>query len=86
MYIQMSRDALAGLGPGLRDLTVRGNQLKELPDLSPLNSLEAVDLQDNPLLCDCSLLPLRRSVQLSTGIREIIVKSDYLYVRPSCGE
>ncbi|XP_062294258.1 chondroadherin-like protein [Scomber scombrus] len=57
---KMSRDALAGLGPGLKALTVRGNQLEELPDLSPLTSLEVVDLQDNPLLCDCPLLPLRR--------------------------
>lgn len=61
----MSRDALAGLGPGLRALTVRGNQLEDLPDLSPLTSLEVVDLQDNPLLCDCPLLPLRRSGQFS---------------------
>ncbi|XP_029293951.1 chondroadherin-like protein [Cottoperca gobio] len=57
---KMSRDALAGLGPGLRALTVRGNQLEELPDLSPLTGLEVVDLQDNPLLCDCPLMPLRR--------------------------
>ncbi|XP_022612751.1 chondroadherin-like protein [Seriola dumerili] len=57
---KMSRDALAGLGPGLRALTVRGNQLEELPELSPLTGLEVVDLQDNPLLCDCALLPLRR--------------------------
>uniref|UniRef100_A0A3Q3W4G3 Chondroadherin-like b n=1 Tax=Mola mola TaxID=94237 RepID=A0A3Q3W4G3_MOLML len=48
------------LGPRLRALTVRGNQLEELPDLSPLTGLEVVDLQDNPLLCDCRLLPLRR--------------------------
>ncbi|XP_076608373.1 chondroadherin-like protein [Chaetodon auriga] len=57
---KMSRDALVGLGPGLRALTVRGNQLEELPDLSPLTGLEVVDLQDNPLRCDCPLLPLRR--------------------------
>lgn len=60
----MSRDALVGLGPGLRALTVRGNQLEELPDLNPLTGLEVVDLRDNPLLCDCRLLPLRRSVQV----------------------
>uniref|UniRef100_UPI0037E98BBC chondroadherin-like protein n=1 Tax=Semicossyphus pulcher TaxID=241346 RepID=UPI0037E98BBC len=60
---KMSQDALAGLGPGLRALTVRGNQLEELPDLSPLSGLEVVDLQDNPLLCDCSLLPLRRWIE-----------------------
>ncbi|XP_047428240.1 chondroadherin-like protein [Mugil cephalus] len=57
---KMSKDALLGLGPGLTTLTLRGNQLEELPDLRPLLGLEAVDLQDNPLLCDCSLLPLRR--------------------------
>lgn len=64
----MSRDALAGLGPGLKALTVRGNQLEELPELSPLAGLEVVNLQDNPLRCDCALLPLRRSVQSFTGI------------------
>ncbi|XP_068193590.1 chondroadherin-like protein isoform X2 [Antennarius striatus] len=56
---KMSKDALAGLGPGLTALTMRGNLLEELPDLSPLTGLEVVDLQDNPLRCDCSLLPLR---------------------------
>ncbi|XP_030591715.1 chondroadherin-like protein [Archocentrus centrarchus] len=57
---KISRDALLGLGSGLQTLTMRGNQLKELPDLSPLSNLEVVDLRDNPLQCDCSLLPLRR--------------------------
>ncbi|KAM9843128.1 chondroadherin-like protein [Aulostomus maculatus] len=57
---KMSWDALEGLGPGLRALALRGNQLKELPDLSLLTSLQVVELQDNPLLCDCDLLPLRR--------------------------
>lgn len=57
----MSHEALAGLGAGLKALTVRGNQLEVLPDLSPLSSLEVVGLQGNPLLCDCRLLPLRRS-------------------------
>ncbi|XP_060946550.1 chondroadherin-like protein [Limanda limanda] len=57
---KMSRDALAGLGAALRALTLRGNQLEELPELRPLTGLEVVDLQDNPLLCDCALLPLRR--------------------------
>jgi len=65
----MSMDALAGLGPGLRALTMRGNQLEELPDLSPLTGLEVVDLQDNPLMCDCPLWPLRRSVQSLPGSR-----------------
>ncbi|KAK5856634.1 hypothetical protein PBY51_008217 [Eleginops maclovinus] len=57
---KMSLDALAGLGPELKALTVRGNQLQELPDLSPLTGLEVVDLQENRLLCDCALLSLRR--------------------------
>ncbi|XP_039861963.1 chondroadherin-like protein [Simochromis diagramma] len=57
---KISKDALLGLASELRTLTVRGNQLEEFPDLSPLTSLETVDLQDNPLRCDCSLLPLRR--------------------------
>ncbi|KAL6103306.1 chadl [Pungitius sinensis] len=63
---KMSRYALAGLGPGMRVLTVRGNQLEELPDLSPLTGLEVVDLQDNPLMCDCPLLPLRRWIENNT--------------------
>ncbi|KAL3987448.1 kelch-like protein 33 [Sarotherodon galilaeus] len=57
---KISKDALLGLGSELRTLTVRGNQLEEFPDLSSLTGLETVDLQDNPLRCDCSLLPLRR--------------------------
>uniref|UniRef100_A0A3Q2GGU0 Chondroadherin-like protein n=1 Tax=Cyprinodon variegatus TaxID=28743 RepID=A0A3Q2GGU0_CYPVA len=57
---KISKEALLGLGPGLKVLSVRGNQLKELPDLSALAGLEMIDMQDNPLLCDCSLLPLRR--------------------------
>uniref|UniRef100_A0A672HBQ0 Chondroadherin-like protein n=1 Tax=Salarias fasciatus TaxID=181472 RepID=A0A672HBQ0_SALFA len=57
---KVPQDALLGLGAGLRALTVRGNKLKELPDLSPLTGLEVVDLQDNPLECDCLLMPLRR--------------------------
>ncbi|KAM4635620.1 chondroadherin-like protein [Polymixia lowei] len=57
---KMSRDSLAGLGSGLRALTLGGNQLEELPDLRPLTGLEVVNLQDNPLLCDCPLMLLRR--------------------------
>ncbi|XP_029363960.1 chondroadherin-like protein [Echeneis naucrates] len=57
---KISVDALVGLGPGLRTLTMRGNQLEWLPELSPLTGLEEADLQDNPLLCDCALLPLRK--------------------------
>ncbi|XP_027898765.1 chondroadherin-like protein [Xiphophorus couchianus] len=57
---EMSKEALLGLGPRLKVLTVRGNQLKTLPDLSPLSGLEMIDLRDNPLVCDCDLLPLRR--------------------------
>ncbi|XP_061740811.1 chondroadherin-like protein [Nerophis ophidion] len=57
---KMSMDALAGLGPGLKTLTLRGNRLKELPHLHRLTGLEVLDLQGNPLLCDCTLLPLRR--------------------------
>uniref|UniRef100_A0A8C5G6N3 Chondroadherin-like protein n=1 Tax=Gouania willdenowi TaxID=441366 RepID=A0A8C5G6N3_GOUWI len=59
---KMSRDAVLGLDSALQTLTMRGNQLKEVPDLSSLSSLEALDLQDNPLHCDCLLLPLRGSV------------------------
>uniref|UniRef100_A0A3Q3LLC6 Chondroadherin-like protein n=1 Tax=Mastacembelus armatus TaxID=205130 RepID=A0A3Q3LLC6_9TELE len=39
----------------------------------PLTSLEVVDLQENPLMCDCPLLPLRRSVQSFTGINGLQV-------------
>lgn len=69
-FFQMSEDALQDLGSALRHLTVRGNQLKELPDLRPLTGLEGVDLRDNPLLCDCALLPLRRSVRVLTRVLE----------------
>ncbi|XP_053708147.1 chondroadherin-like protein [Synchiropus splendidus] len=57
---KLSRDALSGLGSALRALTVRGNQLEELPDLRPLKHLEVLDLEENPLRCDCSLMPLHR--------------------------
>ncbi|XP_041734993.2 chondroadherin-like protein [Coregonus clupeaformis] len=58
---KMSRDSLAGLGSGLTTLSLGGNQLEELPDLSPLTGLEVINLAHNPLLCDCPLLPLRKS-------------------------
>ncbi|XP_054892086.1 chondroadherin-like protein [Poeciliopsis prolifica] len=67
---EMSKEALLGLGPHLKVLTVRGNQLKTLPDLSPLSGLEMIDLRDNPLVCDRDLLPLRRWMER--------VKSDVL--------
>ncbi|XP_067088201.1 chondroadherin-like protein [Osmerus mordax] len=57
---KMAKDSLAGLGSGLKVLSLGGNQLKELPDLRPLSGLEAINLAGNPLLCDCLLLPLRR--------------------------
>lgn len=57
--LQMSQDSLAGVGPGLRSLFLEGNQLEEVPDLRPLRSLEVINLADNPLMCDCPLLPLR---------------------------
>uniref|UniRef100_A0A3P9KE80 Chondroadherin-like protein n=1 Tax=Oryzias latipes TaxID=8090 RepID=A0A3P9KE80_ORYLA len=56
---RMSQDSLAGVGPGLRSLFLEGNQLEEVPDLRPLRSLEVINLADNPLMCDCPLLPLR---------------------------
>ncbi|XP_067101141.1 chondroadherin-like b isoform X2 [Osmerus mordax] len=56
---KMSKDSLAGLGPGLRSLYLEGNQLEEVPDLNSFTSLEVINLADNPLLCDCPLLPLR---------------------------
>uniref|UniRef100_A0A8C7M559 Chondroadherin-like protein n=2 Tax=Oncorhynchus kisutch TaxID=8019 RepID=A0A8C7M559_ONCKI len=57
---KMSRDSLVGLGSGLTTLSLGGNQLEELPDLSQLTGLEVINLAHNPLLCDCTLLPLRR--------------------------
>ncbi|KAF0025172.1 hypothetical protein F2P81_022053 [Scophthalmus maximus] len=56
---KMSQNSLAGLGAGLRSLFLEGNQLEEVPDLHPLTSLEVINLADNPLMCDCPLLPLR---------------------------
>uniref|UniRef100_H2V380 Chondroadherin-like b n=1 Tax=Takifugu rubripes TaxID=31033 RepID=H2V380_TAKRU len=55
----MSQNSLAGLGPGLRSLFLEGNRLEEVPDFHPLTSLEVINLADNPLMCDCPLLPLR---------------------------
>lgn len=55
----MSQSALAGLGPGLRSLFLEGNQLEEVPDFHPLTSLEVINMANNPLMCDCPLLPLR---------------------------
>lgn len=43
----------------MRSLFLEGNQLEEVPDLHPLRSLEVINLADNPLMCDCPLLPLR---------------------------
>ncbi|KPP67571.1 chondroadherin-like protein-like, partial [Scleropages formosus] len=57
---KMSKEALAGLGPGLQSLFLEENQLEEVPLLSPLTGLKVVNLAENPLLCDCALLPLRK--------------------------
>lgn len=56
----MSKDALAGLGSELLSLSLEGNQLEGVPSLAALTGLQEVNLADNPLLCDCSLLPLRK--------------------------
>lgn len=55
----MSPDSLAGVGPGLRSLFLEGNLLEAVPEFRPLTSLEVINLADNPLMCDCPLLPLR---------------------------
>ncbi|XP_068439981.1 chondroadherin-like b [Clinocottus analis] len=60
---KMSQTSLAGLGPGLRSLFLEGNHLEEVPDLHPLTSLEVINLADNPLMCDCPLLPLRMWIE-----------------------
>ncbi|XP_014862902.1 PREDICTED: chondroadherin-like protein isoform X3 [Poecilia mexicana] len=56
---KMSENSLVGLGPGLRSLFLEGNKLEEVPDFHQLTSLEVINLADNPLMCDCPLLPLR---------------------------
>uniref|UniRef100_A0A3P9CUC0 Chondroadherin-like protein n=1 Tax=Maylandia zebra TaxID=106582 RepID=A0A3P9CUC0_9CICH len=58
MGLEKVSGALAGLGPGLRSLFLEGNQLEEVPDFHPLTALEVINLADNPLMCDCPLLPL----------------------------
>lgn len=63
----MSIDSLEGLETGLKTLTLRGNKLEILPDFNLLKGLEVVDLQDNPLLCDCPLMPLRKLVPFSSN-------------------
>ncbi|KAM6957860.1 chondroadherin-like protein [Aplochiton taeniatus] len=60
---KMSKDSLTGLGPELRVLSLGGNQLEELPDLSRLTGLRKIHLAGNPLLCDCPQLPLRRWIE-----------------------
>ncbi|CAL8304863.1 unnamed protein product [Merluccius merluccius] len=57
---KMSKESLVGLDAGLVLLSLGGNQLEELPDLRPMQGLQVVKLHNNPLLCDCPLLPLRR--------------------------
>uniref|UniRef100_A0A671MA79 Chondroadherin-like protein n=1 Tax=Sinocyclocheilus anshuiensis TaxID=1608454 RepID=A0A671MA79_9TELE len=71
---KVSKDSLAGLGSGLRSLFLEGNQLEELPDLGPLTGLEVINLAENPLVCDCPLLPLRKWIELVN-----------LKVRATCG-
>uniref|UniRef100_A0A3Q3JKZ1 Chondroadherin-like protein n=2 Tax=Monopterus albus TaxID=43700 RepID=A0A3Q3JKZ1_MONAL len=60
---KMSQNSLVGLGPLLRSLFLEGNQLEEVPNLHPLTSLEVINLADNPLMCDCPLLPLRMWIE-----------------------
>uniref|UniRef100_A0A8C1X3D3 Chondroadherin-like b n=1 Tax=Cyprinus carpio TaxID=7962 RepID=A0A8C1X3D3_CYPCA len=60
---KVSKDSLARLGSGLRSLFLEGNQLEELPDLRPLTGLEVINLAENPLVCDCPLLPLRKWIE-----------------------
>ncbi|XP_034050634.1 chondroadherin-like b [Thalassophryne amazonica] len=60
---KMSQNSLAGLGPRLRSLFLEGNKLEEVPDLHPFTSLEVINLADNPLMCDCPLLPLRMWIE-----------------------
>ncbi|XP_072530595.1 chondroadherin-like protein [Salminus brasiliensis] len=57
---KMSQDALAGLGSSLLSLSLEDNQLEQLPELSSLTGLRRLTLDNNPLLCDCSLLPFHR--------------------------
>uniref|UniRef100_A0A3B3WZY2 Chondroadherin-like protein n=1 Tax=Poecilia mexicana TaxID=48701 RepID=A0A3B3WZY2_9TELE len=56
---KMGLEKVIGLGPGLRSLFLEGNKLEEVPDFHQLTSLEVINLADNPLMCDCPLLPLR---------------------------
>uniref|UniRef100_A0A3B4F868 Chondroadherin-like protein n=1 Tax=Pundamilia nyererei TaxID=303518 RepID=A0A3B4F868_9CICH len=63
MGLEKVSGALAGLGPGLRSLFLEGNQLEEVPDFHPLTALEVINLADNPLMCDCPLLPLRMWIE-----------------------
>ncbi|KAL4658057.1 chondroadherin-like protein isoform X2 [Arapaima gigas] len=71
---KMSKDSLAGLGPGLLSLLLEGNQLEELPSLHALTGLEVINLAENPFVCDCPLLPLRKWIEKVN-----------LKVRASCG-
>lgn len=60
---RMSPDSLTGLGAGLRSLFLEGNHLESVPDFNPFSSLEVINLAENPLMCDCPLLPLRMWIE-----------------------
>ncbi|KAA0705997.1 hypothetical protein E1301_Tti004760 [Triplophysa tibetana] len=57
---KMSAKSLAWFGPSLVSLSLEENQLEELPDLSSLTRLQHLTLGNNPLMCDCKLLPFYR--------------------------
>uniref|UniRef100_A0A3Q3A8G0 Chondroadherin-like b n=1 Tax=Kryptolebias marmoratus TaxID=37003 RepID=A0A3Q3A8G0_KRYMA len=59
----LEKNSLAGVGPGLRSLFLEGNLLEEVPDFHLLTTLEVINLADNPLMCDCPLLPLRMWIE-----------------------
>ncbi|XP_050962831.1 chondroadherin-like protein [Labeo rohita] len=63
---KMSARSLAGFGPGLLSLSLEENQLEELPDLLPLTGLQYLNLNKNPLMCNCELLPFYRWLKNSS--------------------
>ncbi|XP_049332160.1 chondroadherin-like protein [Astyanax mexicanus] len=71
---KMDHDALAGLGSTLLSLSLEDNQLEHLPDLFHLTGLQHLKLGNNPLICDCSLLPFRRWMeQASVNVSAVCV-------------
>nr|XP_033790949.1 chondroadherin-like protein isoform X1 [Geotrypetes seraphini]XP_033790950.1 chondroadherin-like protein isoform X1 [Geotrypetes seraphini] len=57
---KIAAGAFAGIGPGIRRLYLENNKLPNLPSMNNFTRLEVINLDNNPFVCNCQLLPLRR--------------------------